>query len=44
MYCAFHNPSFIREKLLNGLEILVHDAAPVKTLSGGQDVWLIRKP
>ena len=44
MFCAFHNPSFVRNNLLKGLEVLVHDIAPVKALSGGQEVWLVRKP
>jgi SAM-dependent methyltransferase len=43
MYCAFHSPSFMLNKLLSGLEVLFHDTAPIRELSGGQDVWLIRK-
>ena len=43
-YLAFHPPAFVRDKLLAGLEVLVHETNPDPHISSGQDIWIARRP
>lgn len=43
-YLAFHPPGFVRDKLLAGLEVLVHETNPDPHISSGQDIWIARRP
>jgi len=41
--CAFHPPSYVREKLANGFEVIDFIPEGAKG-NGGQDIFLLRKP
>lgn len=44
IFAAFHNPSFMRNTFLKGLEIVMHDTNPNMYIASGQDIWIVRKP
>jgi SAM-dependent methyltransferase len=43
IFTAFQSPSFMSGKLFKSVEIVAHDEHPVPEISGGQDVWIVRK-
>lgn len=43
IFLAFHSASFMRNTFLKDLEIIMHEPKPDVSISGGQDIWVVRK-
>jgi SAM-dependent methyltransferase len=42
VYSTYHSPRFMRD-FLGKSDVLLHEPSPERSISGGQDVWVIRR-